>query len=38
MMFVAEHVASYKKIRLVQFIDEIPKGTSRKILRKNLRG
>ncbi|MGB1645449.1 MAG: AMP-binding protein, partial [Ilumatobacteraceae bacterium] len=29
--FVAEHVASYKHIRLVEFIDEIPKSASGKI-------
>ena len=32
--FVAEHVASYKHIRLVEFIDEIPKSASGKILRR----
>ena len=32
--FVAEHVASYKHIRLVEFIDEIPKSASGKILEK----
>jgi 4-coumarate--CoA ligase len=35
--FVAERVASYKKIRLVEFIDEIPKSASGKILRRFLR-
>ena len=35
--FVAEHVASYKHIRLVEFIDEIPKSASGKILRRLLR-
>jgi len=35
--FVAEHVASYKKIRLVEFTDEIPKSASGKILRRFLR-
>ena len=34
---VAEHVASYKKIRLVEFVDEIPKSPSGKILRRFLR-
>ena len=35
---VAEHVAHYKQIRLVEFIDEIPKSASGKILRRFLRG
>ncbi|MEM7271791.1 MAG: AMP-binding protein [Actinomycetota bacterium] len=35
--FVAEHVATYKQIRLVEFIDEIPKSASGKILRRFLR-
>jgi len=35
--FVAEHVASYKHIRLVEFVDEIPKSASGKILRRLLR-
>ncbi len=35
--FVAEHVASYKKIRMVEFTDEIPKSASGKILRRFLR-
>jgi acyl-CoA synthetase (AMP-forming)/AMP-acid ligase II len=35
--FVAGQVASYKKIRLVEFIDEIPKSASGKILRRELR-
>ena len=35
--FVAEHVDSYKHIRLVEFIDEIPKSASGKILRRLLR-
>jgi 4-coumarate--CoA ligase len=34
---VAEHVAGYKKIRLVEFVDEIPKSPSGKILRRFLR-
>jgi acyl-CoA synthetase (AMP-forming)/AMP-acid ligase II len=34
--FVAERVAPYKKIRLVEFIDEIPKVPSGKILRREL--
>ncbi len=35
--FVAPHVASYKQIRIVEFIDEIPKSASGKILRRVLR-
>jgi 4-coumarate--CoA ligase len=35
--FVAEHVAPYKKVRRVQFADAIPKSSSGKILRKDLR-
>ncbi|MDH3706816.1 MAG: AMP-binding protein, partial [Acidimicrobiia bacterium] len=35
--FVAEHVAHYKQIRMVEFIDEIPKSASGKILRRFLR-
>ena len=35
--FVADKVASYKKIRIVEFIDEIPKSASGKILRRFLR-
>ncbi len=35
--FVAEHVASYKQIRMVEFTDEIPKSASGKILRRFLR-
>jgi acyl-CoA synthetase (AMP-forming)/AMP-acid ligase II len=35
--FVAEHVSSYKRIRLVEFVDEIPKSPSGKILRRMLR-
>ncbi|MFP5332931.1 MAG: 4-coumarate--CoA ligase family protein [Acidimicrobiia bacterium] len=34
---VAGHVASYKQIRLVEFIDAIPKSASGKILRRELR-
>lgn len=35
--FVADQVAHYKQIRIVQFIDEIPKSASGKILRRMLR-
>jgi acyl-CoA synthetase (AMP-forming)/AMP-acid ligase II len=35
--FVAERVAPHKKIRLVEFVDQIPKSPSGKILRKVLR-
>lgn len=35
--FVAGHVASYKKIRIVEFTDVIPKSASGKILRRVLR-
>jgi acyl-CoA synthetase (AMP-forming)/AMP-acid ligase II len=38
MAFVAERVAPHKKIRQVAFIDAIPKSSSGKILRKDLRG
>jgi acyl-coenzyme A synthetase/AMP-(fatty) acid ligase len=34
--FVAEHVAPYKKVRAVEFIDEIPKIPSGKVLRRVL--
>ena len=36
MSFVAERVAGFKKIREVEFIDEIPKSPSGKILRRVL--
>jgi acyl-CoA synthetase (AMP-forming)/AMP-acid ligase II len=35
--FVKGHVATYKQIRMVEFIDEIPKSASGKILRRLLR-
>ena len=35
--FVAERVAPYKKVRMVEFLDAIPKSASGKILRKDLR-
>jgi acyl-CoA synthetase (AMP-forming)/AMP-acid ligase II len=37
MAFVAENVAPHKKVRRVEFIEAIPKSTSGKILRKDLR-
>jgi acyl-CoA synthetase (AMP-forming)/AMP-acid ligase II len=36
MQFVAERVAPYKRVRVVEFIDEIPKSASGKILRREL--
>ena len=38
MAFVAEHVAPYKRVRLVQFIDQVPKSPTGKILRRMLKG
>jgi acyl-CoA synthetase (AMP-forming)/AMP-acid ligase II len=37
MAYVAEHVAPHKKVRVVEFIEAIPKSASGKILRKDLR-
>jgi acyl-CoA synthetase (AMP-forming)/AMP-acid ligase II len=37
MDFVAERIAPHKKVRVVEFIDVIPKSASGKILRKDLR-
>ena len=37
MDFVAAHVAPYKKVRQVEFINAVPKSASGKILRKDLR-
>jgi len=34
---VAEHVATYKQVKLIEFIDAIPKSASGKILRRMLR-
>jgi acyl-coenzyme A synthetase/AMP-(fatty) acid ligase len=36
MAFVAERVAPHKKVRQVEFVDEIPKAASGKILRRVL--
>jgi acyl-CoA synthetase (AMP-forming)/AMP-acid ligase II len=36
MEYVAGHVSPQKKIRLVEFVDEIPKSASGKILRRVL--
>ena len=35
--FVAAHVAPYKKVRVVDFVDEIPRSAAGKILRTTLR-
>lgn len=35
--YVAEHVATYKRVNLIEFIDAIPKSASGKILRRMLR-
>ena len=37
MSFVSERIAPHKKVRRVEFIDQIPKSGSGKILRKDLR-
>ena len=37
MMYVAEHVAPYKRVRNVTFIDGVPRAASGKILRRELR-
>jgi len=37
MDFVADRVAPYKKVRVVEFMDEIPKSATGKILRKDLK-
>ena len=36
--YMAEKVAPHKKVRLVEFIDAVPKSAAGKILRKELRG
>ena len=36
MQFVAERVSHYKQVRVVNFVDEIPKSASGKILRREL--
>ena len=36
--FVADSVAGYKQVRIIEFIDAIPKSASGKILRRELRG
>ena len=35
--YVKEHMATYKQVRTVEFIDAIPKSASGKILRRELR-
>jgi acyl-CoA synthetase (AMP-forming)/AMP-acid ligase II len=37
MAFSAEHLATYKQVRLVEFIEAVPKSASGKILRRELR-
>jgi len=37
MAYVAARVASYKKLRVLRFVDAIPKSVSGKILRRQLR-
>jgi acyl-coenzyme A synthetase/AMP-(fatty) acid ligase len=38
MAYVADRVAPHKKVRLVEFIERIPKSAAGKILRNQLRG
>ncbi|MFJ5268170.1 4-coumarate--CoA ligase family protein [Streptomyces sp. NPDC088358] len=38
MMYVAERVAPYKRVRGVTFVEEVPRAASGKILRRELRG
>jgi len=35
--FVGERIAPHKKVRIVEFVDQIPKSASGKILRNELR-
>ena len=35
--WVAERVAPYKKVRIVEFVDAVPKSATGKILRKELK-
>lgn len=37
MMYVAERVSPYKRVRHVTFIDGVPRAASGKILRRELR-
>ena len=37
MAFVAGRVAPHKKVRLVEFIEQVPKSMAGKILRKDLK-
>ena len=37
MDYVADRVAPYKKVRAVEFLEEIPKSATGKILRKDLK-
>ncbi|MFF8861543.1 4-coumarate--CoA ligase family protein [Streptomyces sp. NPDC015139] len=37
MLYVAEHVAPYKRVRRVTFLDAVPRAASGKILRRELR-
>ncbi|MFJ9371722.1 4-coumarate--CoA ligase family protein [Streptomyces sp. NPDC101455] len=38
LMYVAERVAPYKRVRMVSFIEAVPRAASGKILRRELRG
>jgi acyl-CoA synthetase (AMP-forming)/AMP-acid ligase II len=37
MAYMTEHVAPHKKIRLVEFLEQVPKSAAGKILRKDLK-
>ena len=37
MAYVKDRLAKYKKLRAVEFLDELPKGPTGKILRRELR-